>query len=127
MRLSLNKLAKLTGLTPSFILRLEQGHYQSLRLDVIEKIANGLNMDLEMFLRKCDILPVKQFDMPKLEFYLKEAFQYPPSAVEEIKQFMEFIEHKHSDEISRMREMHVEYWGKEKERVVSVHDGVIAM
>ena len=52
-KVSLNEFAKQADITPSFLLRLENGAYQSLKIDFIMKLAAGLQISLEEFLRKC--------------------------------------------------------------------------
>ncbi len=88
--LSLGAFSKSSNLTSSFILRLEKGDYRSVKFDVIEKIAKCLKMTEEDFLRHCEIIPSKR-ELPSLEYFLAEKYQFPPQAIEEVKLIIEFI------------------------------------
>lgn len=109
--LSLSELAHSLGFAPSFLMRLEKGIYQTVKFDVIEKISRGLNMEVEDFLRKCEIIPLS-FKYPPLEFYLKEMFQLPIEAIADVKMFIDFIKIKYKEEIKKQEQAHKAYWKK---------------
>ena len=52
---TLQEFADRTGLTPSFVLRLEKGEYRSVGFDAIEKLAKGFAMEIGELLSKCNI------------------------------------------------------------------------
>ncbi len=109
--LSLAAFAQDLNLDASFILRLENGEYKTLRLDVTEKIANGLDMTIGDFLLKCHILDngSKSY-IPSLEFYLREKFQFPDEAIEDVKLYIKFIQEKYKNKIKEMKDAHNKYW-----------------
>ena len=110
-QISLNEFAKLADITPSFLLRLENGAYQSLKIDFIIKLARGLQISLEDFLRKCELIErTKDEKLPDLKFYLKEKFQFPDGAIEDTSMFIKFLQERYAGEINTMKKAHREYW-----------------
>lgn len=107
--LSLQEISHLVDLTPSFLNRLENGVYQTIKFDVIEKIANGLNMSITDLLKKCELTSTKA-DLPTLRFYLKEKYQLTTEAIDDVELFIEFVKKKYFDDIKKNKEMHQEYW-----------------
>ncbi len=108
---SLNELARMTDFDTSFLMRLEKGVYQSVKLDVLERLSAGFDMTLEDLLEKCGLVSAKgDKDLPSLEFYLKEKFQFPKEAISDLKLMVKVIEDKYKEEISDMKKMHTEYW-----------------
>ncbi len=110
---SLQHLANLTSLTPSFLLRLEQGEYQTIKLDAVEKLAAGFHMSVVEFLQKCLLGKEYSKEMPSCEHYFKEKYSLPPEAVDELVQYLEFIEKKYQKEISELKTAHERYWSSE--------------
>lgn len=111
---SLNEFAKRVSLDVSFIMRLENGVYHSIKFDVIEKLAGGFETDIEDFLRKCQITSGRnKTSLPPLEFYLKETYQFPDEAIEDIKLFLRLIKIKYKDQIKEMKKAHKSYWNNE--------------
>lgn len=108
---SLNELAKRTGLTAPFLLRLERGSYKSVQFDIFEKIANGFEMTVEDFLEKCQIISGSH-TLPPLEYYIKEKFQFPDEAIDDIKLFIALLKTKYKKQILELKEKHNIYWGK---------------
>lgn len=107
--ISINEFARITGLTPSFISRLESLDYQDIRFAVAEKLAKGLTMSLEDFLRKCKIIDIKN-ELPPLEYWLKEKYQFTPKAIDDVSLFVEFISKKYKTKIDIEKEIHNKYW-----------------
>src|SRR5260221_13934073 len=103
--LSLNEFAKLANITPSFLMRLENGVYQNIKFDVIEKIASGFQMTAEDFLRKCQVITSSE-ELPPLEYYLKELYQFPEEAIQDVKLFFSFVEEKYKEDIAEMKKAH---------------------
>ncbi len=113
--LSLVGFAKLTSLDPSFIHRVEKGYYNGVSFDAIEKMATGLNMTVEVFLAKCQITPT-HCALPSLEFYFKEHFQFPESAIRDVELFISFLQEKYKAEIAKMKAKHDLYWNSNKKK-----------
>jgi transcriptional regulator with XRE-family HTH domain len=111
---SLNEFAKLINVDPSFILRLENGVYQSIGLDVVEKIAEGLEMGLEDLLGKAGLLSRYKGELPEVEFFLKEKYQFPRQAIHDVIVFLKFVEERYKKEIERRRKVHKKYWSKRR-------------
>jgi len=100
-----------TGLAISFLLRLEQGEYKTVKFDVIQKLSYGLDMSIRQFLWKCELIETEAFvELPSLEYYLKEKFFLPTQAVEDIKLLMSLLEKKYEAEIAEMKALHDTYW-----------------
>ncbi len=112
--LSLNELAQKSELTASFLFRLEKGEYQSVKLDVIEKLTKALDMSVTEFLEKCDITN-SQLDLPSLPHYLKEKFQFPPEAISDCEIMIEVLQKKYQKEIQQQKKQHKKYWKKNKQ------------
>lgn len=112
---TLNEFATRSGLTASFLLRLESGEYQTVKFDVLQKIAKGLDMPLRNFLWKCKLIEGDDpDDLPTLGYYLKEKFQLPVEAVEDVQLFLDFIHKKYRSQIAEMKKAHQSYWKKKK-------------
>lgn len=106
---SLGEFSKRSGLATSFILRLERGEYKTVKFDIIEKIAEGLSMSIEDFLMESDIIKNTRYVYP-LEYYFREMYQFPESAIEDLKLFIELLEKKYKDEIEFQKKEHKKYW-----------------
>lgn len=112
---SLKQLAEATGMTPSFLFRLEQGTYQTVKFEVLEKIANAFEMPLEILLIKCHLIDSQLLNpLPQYEYYLKEKYQLPPQAIEDMALFLKFIQKKYHKVILEMKKAHQEYWNHPK-------------
>ena len=111
---SLSDFASRSDLTPSFLSRLEQGDYNTVKYDVIQKLAAGFSLSVRVFLWKCELIEREEhLELPDFEFYLKEKFQLPSEAIEDMNLFLELIHKKYRKEIEEMKKAHEEYW-KEK-------------
>lgn len=109
--------AQKTGLTASFIFRLEQGEYKTIKLDALEKIADGLDMTMTDFINKCQLDDESSRTLPTIEFALKERFHFPQQAIEEIMLFIEFLAERYQKEITSQKQQSAKYWrGKGKGR-----------
>jgi transcriptional regulator with XRE-family HTH domain len=109
---SLQELADKSSLTASFLHRLEKGEYQSIKFDVFEKIACAFKIPLADFLAKCQI--TAQFsELPPLDYFLKEKYQLPQQAIEDMKLFLELLQKKYAQQIKELKKQHQAYWGKE--------------
>src|SRR5258708_22885494 len=111
--LSLNEFAKLANITPSFLMRLENGVYQNIKFDAIEKLAASLQMTAEDFLRKCQVISSSE-GLPPLEYYLKELYQFPEEAINDVMLFFSFIQEKYKNEIIEMKKAHTKFWKGKK-------------
>lgn len=111
MGYSLQDFAKCTDLTPSFLMRLERGEYDTVKFDVIEKLCGGLKIHLPDFLAKCELMSNMNY-LPTLEFFLKEKYQFPKEAISEVTEYLLFIEQKYQKDIEKMKKLHKEYWKK---------------
>lgn len=114
--LSLNEFAELVGMNPSFLFRLEHGVYQTVKLDAVEKIAAGLDMNVADFLAKCQIGRHYAAELPPLEFYLKELYQFPPAAIEDVQLFIRFLQEKYQQDIADRKAQHLQFWSKKKRK-----------
>lgn len=111
-QLSLQTLADRIRCTPSFLLRLEQGAYQTVKLDVVEKIAQAFNMSVIELLGKCQVGGVYEARLPSLDHYLKEVFHFPSQAIQDVHQFVDFIALKYQAEIKAEQGWHDRYWAQ---------------
>lgn len=109
--LSLAQLAKSTDLTAAYLSRLEHGTYQSLTVTTLTKLAGALEMSIVDLLFKAKIIEDKN-PLPSLEYYLKEKYQLPSEAIDDIELFLEFLKKKYKTEIENMKDAHKEYWKK---------------
>jgi len=107
--LSLNEFARKIGVTTSFLLRLERGNYQNVSYDVLQRIALGFDMSIEDFLYKCRLIESSS-TLPPIEYYLREMYQFPISAINDIKLLITLLKEKYKDEIRDLKSKHKEYW-----------------
>lgn len=107
---SLQNLARKSLLTPSFLARLETGSYGNISYGAIEQLARGFAIPLLIFLKKCDLAEDRYISLPDYEFYLREKFQLPNKAVEDMKLFLALILKKYKKEITRLKTKHKQYW-----------------
>jgi len=111
--MSLNEFAKLTGLTTSFLSRLEKKEYKDVKFDVITKLAEGFSMRVKDFLKKCEIIESHRPIYP-LSYYFKELYQFPDEAIDDIRLFIKLLQQKYKKEIQLQKEAHKNYWKSEK-------------
>ncbi|MCX7928324.1 MAG: helix-turn-helix transcriptional regulator [Patescibacteria group bacterium] len=107
--------AQKIGVNSSYLFRLEKGDYKTVGIDVLEKIATGLQMDLVDLLLKCNLSLKKPKELPDIKYYLREKYQFHTKAIEDVLLFMSFVEKKYEKEIARRRKLHEKYWAKSKE------------
>lgn len=108
---SLNYFSKITGVTTSFLLRLEKGEYANISINAVEKIANGFGMTTGDFLTKCQIID-SSHTLPPLEYYLKEKYQFPEEAIKDFKLLIRLLKAKYKKEITELQTIHQAYWKK---------------
>ncbi len=89
--ISLNILAEKAGLTPSFVFRLEKSEYDDVKIGVVIKLAKALNMSLEDFLKRTQLIDNTQ-DLPEFEHYLKQKFDLPQDSIDQLTKMLEFIQ-----------------------------------
>lgn len=106
---SLNEFAKRIGVTTSFLLRLEKGTYQNVSFEVLIKIAGGFEMAIEDLLYKCQLTEASR-TLPPLEYYLKEMYQFPEEAIEDIKLLIFLLKAKYKEQIKELKGKHKDYW-----------------
>lgn len=95
--LTQTELAKAANVSVAYISRLESGGYQSLTLDVCQKLAKGLELSLKDFLS--DIGLLEDDKTPNTSLILQNAlrsdgFGLTVSEVKDVIQYVEFIRHK---------------------------------
>lgn len=110
---SLNEFARMSDFTPAFLLKLERGDYNSVKFDVIEKISHALQMSIEDFLIKCEIIQRRK-TVYSLDYYFKELYQFPQEAINDLKLFIHLLQLKYKKEIREQKEAHKKYWDKKK-------------
>lgn len=108
--LSLRAYAETTSLTPSYLSRLENGEYHSVSFTVIDRLAHGFQMPIPEFLKKCQITEELHTSLPDIDFYLREKYQLPTSAVEDMVLFFKFIKEKYQNDINHLQKKHRSYW-----------------
>ena len=109
--LTIAQLAEAADLTPSYISRLEQGDYDSPTLEVIDRLAQALQMPLLVFLAKSQIIEYEK-DLPDLPYYLHEKYSFPQQAIGDIELFLSFIKKKYRQEIKLFKRATRKYWRK---------------
>jgi len=95
--LTQTELAKEADMSVAYISRLESGGYQSLTLDVCQKLAKGLGLTLRMFLSELGLLNDEK--TPDTSLILQNAlrsdgFGLSAPEVKDVIQYVEFIRHK---------------------------------
>lgn len=110
-KLSINEFAQRVNLTPSFLLRLEQGSYKTVKFSVVQKLAKGFDLSLKDFLVKCEIIE-SSCTLPELSFFLREKYFFSKKLIEEVELFIDFLQNKYKDEISSLKSKHNKYWSK---------------
>lgn len=114
---SLSDFAEKIGVDSSYLFRLEKGNYKTVGIDVLEKIASGLGMDLIDLLLKCGLSLREPNELPEMPYYLREKYQFHTKAIEDVLLFISFVEKKYEKEIKRRRELHQQYWAKSKKHI----------
>lgn len=117
---SVNELADRIGMTPSFVFRLEQGAYQTIKLDVLIKLAEALQMTVPDLLAKCGIGDSYHNDLPSLSFFLKEQYYFPDPVIHEAELFISFLQTRHAAAIKVEKAKHERYWASKKKPVKRV-------
>jgi len=111
--LTLADVAEKTGLSISYLSKLEAGQYNTATFDVIQDLAHGLNMRTADFLRKCELISEKRSVSP-IEYSLKELLFLPSKAIREIMDFIDYTAYKYKEEVKTSKKKHQDYWQKDK-------------
>jgi len=92
LNLSMRDVAKQTGLTPSYISKIEAGNtYQSINVDSLIAFSKVYRIPITALLEEAGFLD-KEDDLPNLSTYLKMKYNLSPQAIRDIEIFKEFIE-----------------------------------
>ena len=110
-KISINQFANRIGVTPSFLSRLEKGEYDSIKLSMVEKMAYGLKMSLIDLLKKIGINSDKS-KLPEIDFYLREKYQFPKEAIDDVKLMIELVKKKYKSQIKQQKVDHKKYWNQ---------------
>ena len=117
---SLNEFSRILDVDPSFLLRLEQGVYHNIGFEVVEKLARGMDMAIEDLLGKAGLLSREADELPEIEYYFKDKYQYPRQAIHDVQIFLKFVEVRYKEDIAKRRKAHKEYWSKKVNKKTKV-------
>lgn len=110
---TLQQFSDKTGLTPAYLSRLESDQYNNISLNACKALATGFDMPLLDFFIKCRVIN-SQTDLPEIGYYLREKYQLPEEAVEDVTLFFQFVLQKYQSQIKANRLAHQKYWEKQR-------------
>lgn len=114
---SLTEVAQNADLDPSFLLRLEKGKYNDIKFSAIIKLAKSFQMTTGDFILKCRLIEkINEPQQLSLDYFLKEKYQLPAQAIDQIQLFIEFIQKKYRQEISSLKSKRAAYWKKQSRK-----------
>lgn len=112
--ISLQELADRSGVTAAYLSRLENGEYETVKLNILEQLSSAFDIPLTTFLKKCELIDDEYITLPEFEFYLNEKYQLPETAISDMKLFLKFVQEKYSTDINRQKKIHTDYWQSRK-------------
>jgi transcriptional regulator with XRE-family HTH domain len=94
LKLSIREVARQTDLTPSTIMRIEQGQRAAPSPDVLAKLADALELSLaELYTLAGYAVPT---DLPSMPAYLRVKYRdLPAPARDELNKYLEQLKHKY--------------------------------
>lgn len=93
--LSMRDVTNQTGLTPSYISKIEAGNtFKSINVDSLISFSKVYKIPITALLEEAGFLN-KEDDLPQLSTYLKIKYNLSPQAIRDIEIFKEFVENKY--------------------------------
>lgn len=92
---TLREIAQRTGLSESFLGKLERGEYETLLLETMRQVAKGYGVPLEKLLAVSGYVNWEEPPLPDLDVYLRTKFGLTEKGIQEAEQFLEYVQEKH--------------------------------
>ncbi len=92
---TLREVSGRTGLSESFLGKLERGEYETLLLETMRQVAKGYGMPLEKLLAVSGYVNWEEPPLPDLDVYLRTKFGLTEKGIQEAEQFLEYVQEKH--------------------------------
>ena len=94
-RPTLRDISGRTGLSESFLGKLERGEYETLLLETMRQVAKGYGVPLEKLLAVSGYVNWEEPPLPDLDVYLRTKFGLTEKGIQEAEQFLEYVQEKH--------------------------------
>ncbi len=95
MRLSIHEVARRTGLSPSFISKIETNTFQSITVQALLALADTYRVPLQVILEYAGFLEENADGLPDLAFYLKAKYRAPHQATQDMELAWEIVKKKY--------------------------------
>ncbi len=92
---TLREIAQRTGLSESFLGKLEREEYETLLLETMRQVAKGYGVPLEKLLVVSGYVNWEEPPLPDLDVYLRTKFGLTEKGIQEAEQFLEYVQEKH--------------------------------
>jgi transcriptional regulator with XRE-family HTH domain len=92
---TLRDIAGRTGLSESFVGKLERGEYDTLLLETMRQVAKGYVVTLEKLLAVSGYVNWQEPPLPDLQVYLRTKYGLTEEGVREAERFIEFVQERH--------------------------------
>lgn len=94
--LSIRQVAQETGLTPSYLAKIEAGNtFKTIGLETMVRLCKFFRVPCNAILEKANYIQLPDDGLPALEDYLQLKYRLPQAAVREMQLMLTFIEQKY--------------------------------
>lgn len=89
---TLREISQRTGLSESFLGKLERGEYETLLLETMRQVAKGYGLPLEKLLAVSGYVNWQEPPLPDLPIYLRTKYGLTEEGIREAERFMKYAE-----------------------------------
>lgn len=94
--LSLRQVAQETGITPSYLAKVEAGNtFKTIGLETLVRLCKFFRVPSNVILEKANYIQIADDGLPELEDYLQLKYRLPKAAVQEIQLVLSIIKRKY--------------------------------
>lgn len=95
MGMSIHEVAKNTGLSPSFVSKIETNKFQSVTVHALLSISEAYHVPLQVLLERAGFVETNADGLPDLSFYLKAKYHAPHEATQDMDLAWEIVKKKY--------------------------------
>jgi len=92
---SLREMERRSGLHRNFLSQVENGQYETVRLDTLRQLAKGYGVPLETLLAKAGYVNWQDPPLPDLSVYLRTKYGLTEEGIREAERFMDYAEQRY--------------------------------
>jgi len=94
--LSLRDVARETGLTPSYLSKIEKGDsFSTLSVHTLLKLSKFYNLPIGALLKEAGLVDIDEYELPDLPQYLRAKYHLSPQAIRDMEMAKEIVDKKY--------------------------------